>query len=60
METWLDRGNAYGGQETLDISALAGAENVMEEVGGVGEAVSGGVGEAVGGVGATEPPPSDP
>ena len=54
QKNWLDRGRAYGGQETLDISALAGADTEMEAVGGVREAFRG--------IGATEnpSPPPDP
>ena len=52
QKTWVDIGSSYGGQETLVLSALAGADTYQGEVEGVGEAVRS--------VGATETPPTRP
>ena len=61
VKTWLDGTSAYGGQEILDISALAVTETLAgAETLGFRDVVEG-AGEVVGGFGALEnPSPPDP
>ena len=47
-KSWLDGGSAYGGQRKIDISTLAGAEDILDG------------GSSEDGVGVTENPPPDP